>query len=120
MSPRKSSASRVDLLQGTLDVLILQTLCWGPQHGYGIMQMIRANSSNVLQVETGSLYPALHRLERQKWIRADWKLSDNKQRVREYKITVAGRKHLRAERGRWEQLSAAIAGILGIPVRGDA
>jgi DNA-binding PadR family transcriptional regulator len=63
------------------------------------MQMIRSNSSNVLQVETGSLYPALHRLERQKWIRADWKLSDNKQRVREYRITVAGRKHLRAERG---------------------
>ena len=120
MTPRTRSQSKLDLLQGTLDVLILQTLCWGPQHGYGIMQMMRANSSNVLQVETGSLYPALHRLERQKLIRAGWKVSENRQRVREYRITPTGRKHLRAERTRWEQMTAAIAGILNKPLRGDA
>lgn len=120
MSPRDRTKSKLDLLQGTLDVLILQTLCWGPQHGYSIMQMMRANSSNVLQVETGSLYPALHRLERQKLIRAGWRVSENRQRVREYRITAAGRKHLRAERGRWEQMTTAIAGILNAPIRGDA
>jgi PadR family transcriptional regulator, regulatory protein PadR len=67
--------SRIELLQGTLDLIVLQTLRWGPRHGYGIAQMIRANSNNALQVETGSLYPALHRLERQKWIAADWAVS---------------------------------------------
>lgn len=65
--------NRIELLQGTLDLLILQTLLWGPCHGYGISQTIRANSGEILQVDTGSLYPALHRLERRKWIRADWK-----------------------------------------------
>ena len=87
-----ASPKKLDLLQGTLDVLILQTLFWGPQHGYSIMQMMRANSNNVLQVETGSLYPALHRLEKQKLIKADWKVSESKQRIREYQITAAGRK----------------------------
>src|SRR6266853_1912287 len=80
MAPRYRN--RIELLQGTLDLLILQTLQWGAQHGYGISQAIRANSGDILQVDTGSLYPALHRLERQKWITADWKLSENKQRVR--------------------------------------
>ena len=79
MSPRYQN--RIELLQGTLDLLILQTLRWGPQHGYGISQAIRTNSGDILQVDTGSLYPALHRLERQKWISADWKVSENKQRV---------------------------------------
>jgi PadR family transcriptional regulator, regulatory protein PadR len=104
--------NRIELLQGTLDLLILQTLRWGPQHGYGISQAIRANSNDILQVDTGSLYPALHRLERQKWIAADWKVSENKQRVRVYRLTNAGNKHLLAERSRWAQLSDAIAGVL--------
>jgi PadR family transcriptional regulator PadR len=104
--------NRIELLQGTLDLLILQTLRWGPQHGYGISQAIRANSNDILQVDTGSLYPALHRLERQKWIAADWKVSENKQRVRVYRLTNAGKKHLLAERSRWAQLSDAIAGVL--------
>ena len=117
MSPR-SRNDKLDLLQGTLDVLILQTLCWGPQHGYGIMQMIRTLSSNVLQVETGSLYPALHRLEKQKLIGAAWTTSENNQRVREYRITAAGRKQLGAERSRWAQMSTAIAAVLHAPVRG--
>ena len=104
--------NRIEILQGTLDLLILQTLRWGSQHGYGISQVIRANSNDILQVDTGSLYPALHRLERQKWIAADWKVSENKQRVRVCRLTAAGKKHLLAERSRWAQLSDAIAGVL--------
>jgi PadR family transcriptional regulator, regulatory protein PadR len=104
--------NRLELLQGTLDLLILQTLLWGPQHGYGISQVIRANSGEILQVDTGSLYPALHRMERQKLIAADWKVSENKQRVRVYRLTAKGRKHLVSERSRWTQLSDAIAGVL--------
>jgi PadR family transcriptional regulator, regulatory protein PadR len=104
--------NRIELLQGTLDLLVLQTLQWGPQHGYGISLAIRANSNDVLQVDTGSLYPALHRLERQKWIAAEWKTSENKQRVRVYRLTSTGKKRLLAERSRWEQISDAIAGVL--------
>jgi transcriptional regulator len=104
--------NRIELLQGTLDLLVLQTLLWGPQHGYGISQIIRRNSGDVLEVETGSLYPALHRLERQRWIKSAWKVSDSRQRVKEYRLTAAGRKQLASERTRWQQLSSAIAGIL--------
>jgi PadR family transcriptional regulator PadR len=104
--------NRIELLQGTLDLLILQTLQWGPQHGYGITQAMRTNSGEVLQVDTGSLYPALHRLERQRWIAASWKTSENNQRVKVYRLTAAGKRQLSSERSRWEQLQAAIAGIL--------
>jgi PadR family transcriptional regulator PadR len=103
---------RLELLQGTLDLLILQTLGWGPQHGYGLMNLIKVNSRNVLQVDTGSLYPALHRLERQRWIAAEWTTSDKQQRVRVYHLTAAGKRQLSAERSRWEQLTEAIAGVL--------
>jgi transcriptional regulator len=108
----KRYQNRIELLQGTLDLLILQTLQWGPQHGYGISQAIRTHSGEVLDVETGSLYPALHRLEREGWIKSEWKLSDNNQRVKEYRLTLTGKKQLLAERSRWETLSAAIAGVL--------
>jgi len=104
--------NRIELLQGTLDLLVLQTLQWGPRHGYGISQAIRAGSGEVLQVDTGSLYPALHRLERQKWVSSEWQVSENNQRVKIYRLTAAGKKQLMAERSRWEQLSLAIAGIL--------
>ncbi len=104
--------NRIELLQGTLDLLVLQTLLWGPQHGYGISQAIRANSGEVLQVDTGSLYPALHRMEGQKWISSDWKVSENKQRVKMYRLTAAGKKKLATERSRWAQISDAIGGIL--------
>jgi PadR family transcriptional regulator, regulatory protein PadR len=104
--------NRIELLQGTLDLLVLQTLQWGPQHGYGVAQAIRANSSDVLQVDTGSLYPALHRLERRKWIAAAWKVSENKQRTRVYRLTAAGRRQLVSERSRWAQLVEAMGGIL--------
>ena len=111
----KDPQSRIELLQGTLDFLILQTLRWGSNHGYGIAQMIRANSGDTLQVETGSLYPALHRLAKKKWITADWDVSDNGQRVRVYTLTTAGRKQLQVERTKWEQLTQAIAGVMRPP-----
>ena len=120
MPTQPEPLARIELLQGTLDLIILQTLRWGPRHGYGISQMIRANSSDLLQVETGSLYPALHRLERKGWIAADWTTSENNQRVREYRLTAAGKKQLVAERNRWEQLSEAMARILRSPEEGTA
>lgn len=115
MARQQRGLSRIELLQGTLDLIILQTLRWGPRHGYGIAQMIRASSREALQVDTGSLYPALHRLEKSGAIAADWETSENRQRVRVYRLTPAGRKHLAAERSRWEQLSEAMAGILAPP-----
>ena len=102
-----------DLLQGTLDLLILRTLQWGPQHGHGIGVALRASSDDVLNVDHGSLYPALHRLERQGWVEAEWKLSENKQRAKYYRLTGAGRRQLVAERTRWSRVSAAIAKVLG-------
>jgi PadR family transcriptional regulator PadR len=116
---KKRYQNRIELLQGTLDLLILQTLQWGPQHGYGISHAIRLNSGEVLEVETGSLYPALHRLEREGWIKSEWKVSENKQRVKQYRLTVSGKKQLVSERSRWAQLSVAIAGILKPATMGE-
>src|SRR5215475_8289661 len=104
--------NRIEILQGTLDLLILQTLQWGPQHGYGISQAIRLRSNESFDVETGSLYPALHRLEHSGWISSEWKTSENKQRVKQYRLTASGKKQLLAERSRWETLVAAIGGVL--------
>jgi len=102
----------LDLLQGTLDMLILQTLQWGPQHGYAIAQTIRARSSEALKVETGSLYPALHRLQKQGWVKSEWSVSDANQRAKYYQLTPAGKKQLLQERDRWAQLVAAIGAVL--------
>lgn len=110
--------NRIELLQGTLDLLILQTLQWGPRHGYALSQSIRTNSGEILKVDTGSLYPALHRLERAKLIEAEWKVSENNQRTRVYRLTAKGKKHLVSERSRWAQLSEAIAGVLN-PVKSE-
>src|SRR5258707_15784835 len=111
--------SRVELLQGTLDLLILRTLLAGPEHGHAIAKHIQRTSEDLLQVETGSLYPALHRLEAKGWIAASWEHSDKGKRARFYRLTPTGRKHLTAERSRWEAVSRAIGLILN-PAEGEA
>jgi PadR family transcriptional regulator PadR len=110
--PRDRYQNRIELLQGTLDMLILHSLHWGPQHGYGIAQAIRSGSSDVLQVETGSLYPALHRLEKQGWVKSEWRQSENNQRAKYYNLTAAGRKQLAVEQTRWNRMSVAIADLM--------
>lgn len=115
MAPRAPKLSRIELLQGTLDLIILQSLRWGPRHGYGLVQHIRAVSRGVLQVDAGSLYPALHRLERQKLVKAAWETSERKQRVRVYKLTRAGQARLADQRSRWEQFSEAVAELFVPP-----
>jgi transcriptional regulator len=103
---------RLDLLQGTLDMLILRTLQWGPQHGHGIGQAIRAQSEDSLRVETGSLYPALHRLERRGWLKAEWGVSEANQRAKYYRLTAAGKSQLVLEQDRWSRLVHAIGRIM--------
>lgn len=115
MAKRVPALTRIELLQGTLDLIVLQSLRWGPQHGYGLVQWIRANSRGVLEVDAGSLYPALHRLERQRLIKAVWELSENRQRVRVYRLTPAGRARLVEERARWERLTAAMSDLFAPP-----
>jgi PadR family transcriptional regulator PadR len=102
----------IDVLQGTLDLMILKTLALEPSHGWGIAQRIQMISRDVLRIGQGSLYPALHRLERQGWIRAEWRASENNRRARYYTLTGAGRKQLQCELVEWEQLSAAIRLVL--------
>jgi transcriptional regulator len=108
-------ASRIDLLQGTLDVLILRTLLHGPAHGHAIAKHIQRTSEELLQIETGSLYPALHRLEARGLVAADWDLSDKGKRARYYRLTTSGRKHLAAEQSKWEKFSRAVGLILNAP-----
>jgi len=104
---------RLELLQGTLDMLILRTLqWWGPQHGHGIAQAIRARSDDLLKVETGSLYPALHRLEKRGWLKSDWDVSEANQRAKYYRLTAAGKAQLSRERDRWSQMVNAIGRIM--------
>ena len=110
MADRESS--RADILQGTLDMLVLQTLVWGPAHGYSIGQAIRSASNDAFRVETGSLYPALHRLERRRLVRAEWKTSGNKQRAKYYRLTAAGKRHLTRERSRWQQVVDAVHALM--------
>jgi transcriptional regulator len=105
-------AARPDLLHGTLDMLILRTLQWGPQHGYAIGQTIRAQSSDVLQVEAGSLYPALQRLAKRGWVAAKWGQTDANQRAKFYRLTPEGKKQLLREESRWTELVNAIARVM--------
>ena len=108
MAKPSAYRNRIEVLQGTLDLIVLQTLQWGPRHGYGIARAIQAGSGELLKVDTGSLYPALHRLERQRWIAAGWKISENKQRVRVYRLTASGKRQL-----------ARAALLVGAAVGGD-
>jgi len=103
---------RLELLQGTLDMLILRTLQWGAQHGHGIGQAIRTQSDDLLKVETGSLYPALHRLVKRGWLKTDWGVSEANQRARYYRLTPAGKAQLLREQDRWSQLVHAIGRIM--------
>ena len=103
---------RLDLLQGTLDMLILRTLQWGPQHGHGIGQAIRAQSDDLLRVETGSLYPALQRLVKRGWLKTEWGVSDANQRAKYYRLTSVGKAQLSRERDRWSQLVDAIGRVM--------
>ena len=112
MTSKSRYQNRTEILQGTLDMLILQTLQWGPRHGYALSKAIRTNSGEILKVDTGSLYPALHRLERKGWIAAEWKASDAGPRLRVYRLTKNGKKQLVAERSRWKRVITAIAGIM--------
>src|SRR6185312_4103546 len=118
MSVDTPKENRIELLQGTLDMLILQTLQWGPQHGHGIGQAIRQNSEDLLQIERGSLYPALHRLEAKGMISSEWKSSDLNRRAKYYRLTTAGRKQLTAEQSKWKLMVRAIARVMR-PVRGN-
>ena len=108
----KDQPNRVELLQGTLDMLILRTLLFGPMHGHGIAKHIQRTSDEVLQVEHGSLYPALHRIEQTGWIRAEWKLSENGRQAKFYRLTRAGLKQLLAEKERWQKLTRGISKVL--------
>ena len=103
---------RLELLQGTLDMLILRTLQWGPQHGHGIGQSIRAQSDDLLKVETGSLYPALHRLVKRGWLKAEWGVSQANQRAKFYRLTPEGKKQLLREESRWTQIVNAIGRVM--------
>lgn len=112
MSPRKRADRAGDMMQGTLDMLVLQTLVLGPAHGYAIAENIQKRSDAVLQVEQGSLYPALHRLEDQGLIGSFWDTTENNRKARYYKLTAAGRKRLLQESSRWQQLVTAIARVM--------
>src|SRR5258705_13726090 len=112
MALHSSSGSRADLLHGTLDMLILRTLQWGPQHGYAIAQTIRAHSSDVLQVEAGSLYPALQRLAKRGWVTSKWGQTTANQRAKFYRLTPAGKQQLLREESRWGELVAAIGRVM--------
>jgi len=110
--PTREEKGRIALLQGTLDLLILRTLLFGPQHGQGIARAIQTQSGDELLVDHGSLYPALQRLEQQGWISADWGTSENNRKARFYRLTATGRKQLAHETSQWQRLSSAIARVL--------
>jgi transcriptional regulator len=112
MARRELYHNRIELVQGTLDMLILRTLQWGPQHGHGIGQALRARSENALQIEHGSLYPALHRLEKEGWLAAEWMQSETNRRAKYYRLTASGKRQLSREQSAWEQAVRAITRVM--------
>jgi transcriptional regulator len=106
-----------DVLRGTLDLMILKALSWGPAHGYGVLKWIRSTTQDTLQVEDGALYPALHRLEARGWIEAEWGVSENNRRARYYALTVEGRRQLRRELTTWSRFSDALEKIVNASER---
>jgi PadR family transcriptional regulator, regulatory protein PadR len=112
MAKRKPYQDRIELMQGTLDMLVLRTLQWGPQHGHGIGQAIRAKSDDTLQIEHGSLYPALHRLEQKGWLKSEWRPSEANRRAKYYGLTQSGKKQLLAEQSKWNELVETIARVM--------
>ncbi|HWK12107.1 MAG TPA: PadR family transcriptional regulator [Vicinamibacterales bacterium] len=109
---KQTEKERLELLQGTLDMLILRTLQWGAQHGHGIGQAIRTQSDDLLKIETGSLYPALHRLVKRGWLKAEWGVSEANQKAKYYQLTAAGKAQLAREQNRWTQMVHAIGRIM--------
>jgi transcriptional regulator len=105
-------AENLELLQGTLDVLVLKTLTWGPRHGYAIARWVRDTTDDLLRIEEGALYPALHRLEKRGWIEAEWGLSENNRRAKYYQLTAAGRRQLRSEVTTWRMYAEAVFKVL--------
>jgi transcriptional regulator len=112
MTQRDAYRDRIELMQGTLDMLILRTLQWGPQHGHGVGQAIRAKSEEALQIEHGSLYPALHRLEQRGWLKSEWKASEANRRAKYYSLTQAGKKQLIRQESKWNALVKTIARVM--------
>jgi len=112
MARREPYRDRIELLQGTLDMLIMRTLQWGPRHGHGIAQMLRARTQDALQIEHGSLYPALHRLEREGWLASEWRKSEANRRAKFYRLTAAGKRQLSREQSRWRRVVRAIAQVM--------
>ena len=102
----------LELLQGTLDLLVLRTVSSGPMHGYSVARMIKERSKNVFLIEEGALYPALHRLERKGWVESEWGLSENNRKAKFYQLTAQGRAQLRSELAQWQRYTAAVAGVL--------
>jgi PadR family transcriptional regulator PadR len=105
-------ATRTDVMQGTLDMLILRTLLFGPRHGHGIAVSIEETTDEVLRIDHGSLYPALHRLVKRGWVAAKWGTTDNNRRARYYRLTAAGRRQLTAEQSKWERVTRAVARVM--------
>ena len=109
----RAATTTLDLLQGTLDLLVLKTLSWGPAHGYSVARWIQQLTDDVLRVGEGSLYPALHRLEERGWVESEWRLSENNRKAKFYRLTAAGRTQLRAETATWDQFVGAVGKVLG-------
>ena len=105
----------VGVVQGTLDLIVLKALSWGPMHGYAVTRWVRDTTSGRLEIEEGALYPALHRLERRGWVESEWGLSENNRRAKFYRLTPAGRTQLRTETAAWQRYAALLAKVLGSP-----